>query len=67
MVASCSDYVDTYVGVGARRVRELFEGAKIDARNGWLNRNRRSRIGYKFINCTIRTQKQFYLFYFTLI
>ena len=34
VVASCSDYVDTYVGVGARRVRELFEGARIDARNG---------------------------------
>lgn len=43
MVASGSDFVDTYVGVGARRIRELFEGARMDARNGWLNRNRRSR------------------------
>ena len=34
VVASGSDFVDTYVGLGARRVRELFEGARIDARNG---------------------------------
>jgi cell division protease FtsH len=46
VACSGSDFVDTYVGRGAARVRELFDRARRDARGGrwWWSRRRHSTV-----------------------